>query len=384
MTEPVSGSTAARVIAFYLPQFHPIPENDRWWGKGFTEWTNVAKARPLYAGHRQPHLPADLGWYDLRVPEVREAQAALARACGVEGFCYWHYWFGDGRRIIERPFEEVLASGRPSLPFCLAWANETWSGIWHGNPHTVLMEQRYPGRDDEAAHFAFALRAFRDPRYIRVDGKPMFVVFKPHGMPSTRDFADHWRALAKAAGLPGLYLVAIGNVHRDGVDRYRDPCLEPFDAVTPLVPQEHTENLRRGRMGALVRRLKQRDLGRRVQRLIGDRFRRPLRYRYADVVARALDDMPDDRRFLPCVLPGWDNTPRSAHLGMVFEGATPELFGRYLDKAIAKVAGRPREEAIVFLKAWNEWAEGNYVEPDDRFGHAFLDVLRDRLRGAPP
>ena len=142
-------SSAARLIAFYLPQFHPIPENDAWWGNGFTEWTNVAKARPLYQGHQQPRLPADLGFYDLRVPETREAQAEMARAAGVEGFCYWHYWFGNGRRILERPFEEVLDTGRPDFPFCLAWANQSWTGIWHGNPRSVLLEQTYPSREDE-------------------------------------------------------------------------------------------------------------------------------------------------------------------------------------------------------------------------------------------
>lgn len=370
---------AARVIAFYLPQFHPVAENDAWWGKGFTEWHNVAKARPLFDGHRQPHLPADLGFYDLRVPETRAAQAAMARDCGVEGFCYWHYWFGNGRRIIERPFDEVLGSGEPALPFCLAWANESWSGIWHGSPHSVLLEQTYPGRDDELAHFEFALRAFRDPRYLCVDGKPIFVVFKPHGLPSTGHFIDHWRELAHRAGLPGLYFVAICNVHRDGIDRYHDPLLAPFDAVTPLVPQEYSENLPRGRRGRWMRRLKTRDLGARLNRLTGHRLRQPLRYEYADVVDAALQDMPEGNRYLPCVLPGWDNTPRSGHRGIVYEHSTPALFGRYLEKAIARVEGRPPQQAIVFLKAWNEWAEGNYVEPDSCHGNAYLDAIRDRV-----
>ncbi len=378
---PVYGSAAAvaRLIAFYLPQFHPIPENDAWWGKGFTEWTNVAKARSLYRGHWQPHLPADLGFYDLRLPEVREAQAALARDCGVEGFCYWHYWFGEGRRIIERPFEEVLNSGQPRLPFCLAWANESWSGIWHGNPKSILIEQKYPGPQDELAHFNLVLPAFRDSRYLCVDGKPIFVIFKPHGLPSTQRFIEHWRTLAHRAGLPGLYFVAISNVYKAGVDRYRDAILAPFDAVTPLAPQDYPENLPQGRWARMLKRFNQRDFGHKLNRLTGQRLRRPLRYDYADVVDKALNDMPAGRRYLPCVLPNWDNTPRSAQRGMVYENATPELFGRYLQKAIEKVAQHPRPEAIVFLKAWNEWAEGNYVEPDHRFGHAYLDTIKAQM-----
>ncbi len=229
-----------RIIAFYLPQFHPIPENDRWWGTGFTEWTNVAKAKRLFPGHEQPRLPADLGFYDLRVPETRAEQARMARASGVEGFCYWHYWFGHGRRILERPFHEILASGEPSFPFCLAWANQSWTGVWHGDPKSVLIEQKYPGPEDEEAHFHWALNAFRDPRYMTVNGKPIFCVFAPQEMPSTASFTRHWRQLAERAGLPGLYLVAVSQVTQElGIDPYRNPTVDPFDAVTQLTPLDY-------------------------------------------------------------------------------------------------------------------------------------------------
>ena len=173
--------TTPRLIAYYLPQYHPIPENDGWWGRGFTEWTNVAKARPLFRGHYQPHIPADLGFYDLRLPEVRQAQAELARQAGIEGFCYWHYWFA-GKRLLERPFNEVLASGKPDFPFCLAWANATWTGIWYDAPDRILMEQTYPGQDDHKAHFNALLPAFLDERYIRGGWKanlPGFPAFRP-------------------------------------------------------------------------------------------------------------------------------------------------------------------------------------------------------------
>jgi lipopolysaccharide biosynthesis protein len=184
----------ARAIAFYLPQYHPIPENDDWWGKGFTEWTNVAKAKPMFKGHYQPRLPADLGYYDLRIPEVREAQAQMAAKHGIEGFCYWNYWFGNGRQILERPLNEILATGKPDFPFCLAWANETWSGIWHGNPKKILIEQKYLGDKDYTSYFNYLLKAFNDPRYITVEGKPLFCINAPHQIPDIVAFTDKFRA----------------------------------------------------------------------------------------------------------------------------------------------------------------------------------------------
>ena len=205
----------ARVIAFYLPQFHPIPENDLWWGKGFTEWTNVAKAKPLYKGHYQPHIPADLGFYDLRVPEVREEQAKMARDAGVEGFCYWHYWMGKGKMLLERPFQEVLKSGSPDFPFCLGWANGDWSNrSWTKGElfksDTVLMAQYY-SREDYKDHFYYVLDAFKDPRYIKVDGKPLFYVHDPLVVPDMKYMIDLWNNLAKDNGLEGVFFVGRAN-----------------------------------------------------------------------------------------------------------------------------------------------------------------------------
>ena len=379
----VQTTPAARLFALYLPQFHPTRENDTWWGPGFTEWTNVAKARPLFRGHIQPRLPRDLGFYDLRVPEVRAAQADLARDCGVEGFCYWHYWFGNGRRILERPFQEVLDSRQPDFPFSLAWANQSWTGIWHGNPGTTLIKQEYPGRTDEIAHFNWARSAFEDPRYQRVDGKPVFVIFAPHDLPSTADFIDHWRELADKSGFPGLYFVAIANRYRPGVDLYHDPILAPFDAVTPLTPQDFLESQSGSLSAKAVRRLRTRNFTHYFPGWASDRLG-PARYQFADVVNQALRDLPAGPRYLPSVLAGWDNSPRSGRRGVVFEGMTPELFAQYLRKAVGHLEGRKPQYRIVFLKAWNEWAEGNYVEPDARSGHAYLDAIRDvLLSGAP-
>jgi lipopolysaccharide biosynthesis protein len=357
-------SSRARVIAFYLPQFHPIPENDEWWGPGFTEWRNVARARPLYRGHYQPHIPADLGFYDLRVPETRWAQAELARAHGVEGFAYWHYWFA-GRRILERPFNEVLNMKEPDLPFCLAWANQTWTGIWHGLSNKILIEQTYPGIADYKAHFNAVLPAFQDERYITVDGKPLFYVYVPRGLPNTRQFTDLWRNLAVRAGLKGLYLVGemplACNASEWGLDAAVDTGLLPVVTWQPWY--------------RLLDRLKWER-----KRLL----RRPTIFQYEDVCESFVMDRsgvaPHVNRHL-CLVPGWDNTPRSGLNGLVLHGSTPEHFRRQVRKALGLGTQEPLEHRLIFIKSWNEWAEGNYMEPDLQFGHGYLEVLRDELRG---
>ncbi|GAA6524402.1 glycoside hydrolase family 99-like domain-containing protein [Intrasporangium sp. DVR] len=369
MTElPVSKSAAsaeeppkpiswrARAIALYLPQFHTIPQNDEWWGPGFTEWTNVARARPLFPGHSQPHLPADLGFYDLRVPEVREQQAALARANGIEAFCYWHYWFGDGRRILERPFQEVLSSGVPKFSFCLGWANESWTGIWHGAADKVLIEQRYPGPEDSAAHFRTLLSAFRDERYLRVHGRPIFYVYRPGALPSASQFVDYWQALAKAAGLPDLYFVA-GLGH--GYDHFIE---DGFDAgFHQRLPYAEKRGLQ------LVTRIRRKLL------------KHPLVRRYSEEPPQQSPD-PNHARVQPCVIPNWDNTPRSGRNGVVLTGATPDRFRAHVRSAVATLAARPPEERLLWVKSWNEWAEGNYLEPDWEVGHARLRVLKEELQ----
>ena len=341
------------VLALYLPQFHPIPENDEWWGRGFTEWTNVARARPLFRGHVQPHLPADLGFYDLRVPEAREAQADLAASHGVTGFCYWHYWFG-GRRLLQRPLEEVVATGRPDFPFCVAWANQTWSGIWHGAPGTVLMEQTYPGPDDDAKHFAYLRAAFEDPRYITVAGRPVLFVYQPGDLPEPARFVERWQKMAHDAGLGGLYLVA-----SLGESEYRTPVEDGFDAsVHYRFPFVRTT-------GARVRE----------HLLAAGLSRGPRRYPYPD---RPVDPPapPGGGRRFPSVYPNWDNTPRLGRRGMVATGATPARFGVQVRRALELAAANPPDEQVVVVKSWNEWAEGNYLEPDAEFGTARLEALR--------
>jgi hypothetical protein len=363
----MSTENRVRAIAFYLPQFHPIPENDEWWGKGFTEWINVAKARPLFRGHYQPKVPADLGFYDLRVPEVREQQSNLARAHGLEAFCYYDYWFA-GKRLLERPFSEVLSSGRPQFPFCLCWANQTWSGIWHGAPNRTLIEQTYPGAADHVAHFRALEPAFHDPRYLRVEGKPVFMVFSPKTLPDVQKTTDLWRELAARSGLNDFFLIGIARA------RVNDSPLARW------VPQEHgfdasaSSGLFRRR-----RRITGRVLWNRTLRFIGRRAPGPTRYSYKEISATLAFERAAGVETYPCVTANWDNTPRSGRNGYVYEGATPELFRQLLKRAIAAVEVLPWERRLVFIKSWNEWAEGNYLEPDLRFGHGFLEVLKQEV-----
>lgn len=349
------------VVALYLPQYHPIAENDEWWGKGFTEWTNVTKAKPLYPGHMQPNLPAGLGFYDLRVPETRAAQANMAREHGVDAFCYYHYWFGNGRRLLERPFEDMLSSKQPDFPYMLCWANQTWSGIWHGLDKKILIEQIYPGPEDDRAHFECLLRAFKDPRYLRVEGKPVFMVYEPEDLPDSRAFCDQWRQWAVEAGLPGLYLIA---EHRNP---YWDAPGAGFDAFTNKTPFKR-------RTGWVSRRQP-------LQRLKNgwlDFLGRPSVYDYRSMIDYFVPTAASPLA-IPVVLPNWDNTPRSGAKGLVLEGATPEAFGCMLDKALERCARRTAPDKLLFIKSWNEWAEGNHLEPNIAFGTGYLEQLRIRL-----
>ena len=335
--------TSARLLAFYLPQFYPIPENDRWWGKGFTEWTNVAKARPLFAGHYQPHLPGHLGFYDLRLAEVREAQVDLARQHSIEGFCYWHYWF-HGQRLLERPFDEVLSSGRPDFPFCLSWANETWSRRWHGTgaADEVLIEQTYSIADD-VQHIRWLMHAFADPRYVTVDGHPLFFIYRPLDLPDPLRTTDVFRQECVRHGLREPYLVA-SNSHAD-----RDYRELGFDATLEFEPQL-------GLLPGLTER------GLKIFDYAFARSRMAARRRTFPTV--------------PCVFVAWDNTPRRGENGIVFINSTPEAFESGLRDILQSASQTPDEQRIVVINAWNEWAEGNHLEPDVRFGLAYLEAVR--------
>ena len=378
-----------RIIALYLPQFHPIPENDRWWGPGFTEWTNVVRARPLFKGHVQPKLPADLGFYDLRLPETREAQARLAREAGIEGFCYYHYWFG-GKQLLERPFNEVVASGKPDFPFCICWANHTWSNkTWNRKSNmqsnSMLIEQTYPGEEDDIAHFNSLLPAFRDPRYITVDGKPLFMLYNPWGHTRVKAWIETWQRLAVQNGLKGIYFVGSCDstltfkLQADGTTKRALPNLESsaqlfqqvlnmgFDAVNSF-------GRRRGEM---LSSGKYRDLMKTILRKAGIPV--GVSYDYARTVKGFF--APEDRweNVFPTIMPNWDRSPRATAWDGIYTGATPETFKTHIQQALSMVSHKQPEHQIIVLKSWNEWGEGNYVEPDEQFGHGWLNAIKEAI-----
>jgi lipopolysaccharide biosynthesis protein len=351
----------ARLLAIHLPQFHPIPENDAWWGKGFTEWLNVVRARPQFPGHYQPHLPADLGFYDLRSPETREAQAELARTHVISGFFYYHYWF-NGKLLLERPVREILESGRPDFPFCLCWANETWNRTWSGNEKEVLIGQKYSPEDD-LAHIRWLLPYLKDPRYIRVSDKPVLFLYKASSLPDPICTARVWQAAARAAGLPGLYLVRFES---NFVAETGDPARIGFDAAADFQP---------------------RSLGAKPLWWIRGPLRRYLThgiFRYEDLISvAAARPAPPYKRY-PCVMPGWDNTARRSEGARIWTGSTPELYERWLEDTLRQFRPFGPDEDFVLVNAWNEWAEGNHLEPDQKWGRAYLEATQRAVLATQP
>jgi hypothetical protein len=365
-----------RLIAYYLPQYHPIPENDRWWGNGFTEWTNVAKAKPLFKDHYQPHYPADLGYYDLRVPEIREAQEAMAKQYGIEGFMYYHYWFGNERLLLERPLQDMLRSKKNNFPFCLCWANESWKGMWHGEfTGKTLIEQTYPGIEDYEKHFYYLLAAFKDERYIKIDGKPVFTVYMPLNLPAAKEFAILFNTLAVKEGLPGIFLIG------SHCPLNWNPAEHGFSGVIG----SEMANLKFGQRSAFskkklytAKKIKRYISKLAMQNTYSDK-QMPAIVEYADIIDQLVTGKSFDFDYYPCVVPNWDNTPRTGNAGMVFQNAAPALFGRHLQKAFNKIKNLPEQRQFVFIKSWNEWAEGNYLEPDQKYGYGYLEEIKKQL-----
>ncbi len=352
-----------KVLAFYLPQFHPIPENDKWYGKGFTEWTNVGKAKPLFRGHDQPKVPADLGYYDLRVPETRLAQAEMAREYGVTAFCYWHYWFGKEKRLLERPFNEVLRSGEPDFPFCLAWANHSWKGIYNGvKTKESLIEQEYGGREDYETHFYDVLPAFQDPRYVTVDGKPFFLLFSPGEVPEPRRFIELWQELAIKNGLKGIHFVA--HTYQPGdIDRLLGMG---YDAVNVVRLFEYQ------RIGLSLFRMAVNKINREV-------FKHGFWCQYKDAMRYFSGKEDGLENVYPTIVPNWDHSPRTGRYGGILKNSTPELFRKHVERVLEDVTKKSPAHRVVMLKSWNEWAEGNYMEPDLKHGRGYLEALRKAL-----
>lgn len=355
-----------RIIALYLPQYHPFKENDEWWGKGFTEWTNVARARKLFSGHYQPHIPSELGFYDLRLPEVREQQAELARRAGVEAFCYYEYWFGNGKQLMERPFEEVVRSGKPDFPFCLCWANHSWyKKLWDPKSpgkDILLIEQEYPGEEDYVAHFNYLLPAFQDKRYVRVNGKLFYSIYDAAGFKDVAKFMQVWRRLAKEHGLGDFYFVAT-----DYNGEKREQLLSlGFDA---------THNVDYINIYHVAPKWKKA-----IRTICRQYLGIPMIYKYKDAIKYMIHPSCSERNVIPVIVPNWDHTPRSSSRGTVFTDAEPRYFKQHAKHAFSMLRNKPEQEQIVILKSWNEWGEGNYMEPDLRYGRGYIEALAEAIK----
>lgn len=348
-----------RAIAFYLPQFYPTPENDKWWSPGFTEWTNVARSKPLFPGHYQPRIPRDLGFYDLRVPETREKQAQLAREAGIEGFCYWHYWF-NGKRLLSEVFKEVVETGKPDFPFCLCWANHSWyAKTWDPNkPNKLLIEQTYKGVEDYTAHFYEMLSAFKDERYMKVDGKLIFGIYDTDMFPDTKLFIDVWNNLATKNGLNGFYFFGFAQ----GQKRYRKTMTKGFDTVVydclVDIALKYIDT-----KPSLISRV-----------LMKLRKNGYLHYTdYEDYVKRAINIFSNNKDCTPCINPDFDHSPRSSDKGIILHKSTPARWRRLLEATIDIVRNKENSNNLLFIKSWNEWGEGNYLEPDLRYGKQYIE-----------
>lgn len=362
--------TKARVIALYLPQFHPIPENDKFWGAGFTEWNNVVQAKPLFRGHEQPRIPADLGFYDLRLPQVRERQAQMAKEAGIEGFCYWHYYFGAGKMLLETPFREVLNTGTPDFPFCLGWANHDWTtGTWvKGNKNKqkqMIAKQQYLGDQDYIDHFNYCLPAFKDKRYILVDGKPFFIIYDPFASPEILRFMHVWQNLAIQNGFPGIHFVAM-----NATKRSLEEILElGFSAVNNRDIWGVTKRISRNRITAFLK-IK-----------IASIFNIPVhRIKYSEYIKCCFKEEEYHNNCYPTILPNYDRSPRAGTNGSIIYGSTPSLFQAHVREALNIVKNKPFEHRIIILKSWNEWGETNYMEPDTKYGYSYLNALKEALK----
>jgi lipopolysaccharide biosynthesis protein len=349
-----------RPIAIYLPQFHPIPENDKVWGKGFTEWTNVAKAKPRFRKHYQPRLPADLGYYDLRLDEVREEQAKLAKEYAIEGFCYYHYWF-NGKRLLERPFNEIISNGKPDFNFMLCWANENWTKRWDGKDEDVIAEQHYSESDD-IEHINYLINIFKDPRYIRIDNKPVFVVYKSHLFPDMKKTIKLWRQEASKADME-LYLCRMEHGNKQG-KKYLN---QGFDAAIEFQPY-----FKIGYKSVIINRINlacKLLFGKEFISTVGD---------YGNYVKKMINtNLPNYKRY-PCVTPMWDNSSRRVGRPFfAFKNSKPNIYKDWINGYLKKFKPYSSEENLFFINAWNEWAEGNYLEPDKKWGRGYLEATKE-------
>lgn len=353
-----SGALSVRLIAFYLPQFHPTPENDEWWGPGFTEWSNVVRAKPQFAGHYQPHLPGELGFYDLRLVEIQKRQVELAKLYGIGGFCFYFYWFA-GKRLLERPIKQFLVNKDLEFPFCLCWANENWSRRWDGRDDHLLISQRHSPSDD-IAFITYLSKYIKDRRYIRINGRPLLIVYRPDILPSAAETAKRWRLWCSANGIGEIFLAYTQSF------KSADPGEYGFDAAIEFPPNNSNAP----------------DITHQVEPL-NPKFR-GVAYDWRVFPLRSRSYTAPKYQTFRAVCPSWDNEARRKGLGTVYVNSSPEGYEDWLLNACNETLTRARgsDEQLVFVNAWNEWAEGAHLEPDARYGYAYLAATRRAIQAA--
>lgn len=383
-----------KAIAMYLPQYHPTKNNNLWWGKGFTEWTNVARARPLFKGHEQPHIPGELGFYDLRMPEARQAQADLAKEYGIYGFCYYYYRFSKGHNELELPLNEVLKTGKPDFPFMICWANQTWhKKFWRydgTSENQILAEQTYGGIKDYKDFFYEVLPFFKDKRYIRIDNKPAFMIHKPKDFKDVQNFINLWQELAKKEGLNGIYFIGyINGIIGDGEDIKKGYLSRMLNSLNNHVNVEEDKNIviKKGFDAVTINRqyfawAVRSNLKRIISYIQRKVLHLPKILHYKDAIRLMLGKEDKEENVFPTILPNWDHTPRSSYGGEVYVNGTPELWEKCLSNTIHEINNKDSEHQIIFIKAWNEWGEGNYLEPDLKWGRNYLEATKEALKKA--
>jgi lipopolysaccharide biosynthesis protein len=354
MTDTAQSSTTPRVIAYYLPQFHPTPENDLWWGKGFTEWTNVTKAEKLFSEHYQPHLPSDFGFYDLRVRETRRDQIRTAKQYGIDGFCYHYYWF-SGKRILNAPVDDMLADPESDMPFCFCWANENWTRRWDAAEHEILIAQKY-APDDDLNFIKDLVPVFKDPRYIRVDGKPFLIVYRPQHLPDPANTARVWREYCREVGIGEIHLCS---ALTHGNENYKQ---FGFDSGVEFPPHN-------GRHESIN-----------TQVDFFEEFR-GYTWQFATIAQSFIDRKYEGARVFKTVFPSWDNTARTHNRAVIILNGTPDNYEHWLGRTLDVALDSCQSDPLVFINAWNEWAEGCHLEPDRKYGHRFLEATLRAKQG---
>ena len=358
-------------IAYHLPQFHPIKENDEWWGKGFTEWTNVTKSKPKFSGHYQPHLPTDMGFYDLRLLDTMIAQAELAKKYGLYGFCFYHYWF-NGKLLLETPLEQMLKAGKPNFPFCLCWANENWTRRWDGAEQEILIKQDYSLEDDRA-HIKYLIPFFKDDRYIKIDGKPVFLMYRTELHPNIKEATEIWREEVKIAGFPDLYLIRVENFKKN-----IDPSLHGFNAGTEFAPdgscsgkKATKKNLFSYVVSKLLHKTKLKSSA---------KFKNMI-FSYPNLASNMINKPKPNYKYFRCITPSWDNSARRNENAIIYIDNDPKIFGNWAKKMVEYTkTNLPENEQLLFVNAWNEWGEGAHLEPDQKYGFKYLEELANAIK----